>query len=214
MYPIDKHVCCLVAGYASDANTLIQHSRLEAQRYLYRYQEPIPVEQIVKGVCNFKQSYTQYGGLRPFGVGFLIAGYDQNNGYQLYQTDPSGNYTCWKATVIGQNNQAGKSILKSDYTGGTPATDDTTTTSSSSTTEKKANTTENNIELALKILLKTMDTSSPSPDRVEVTVLKCEKGGVPTYNIMSNEQVKTYLDKVQAVEDAKKKKETATSGNM
>ena len=62
----------------------------------------MPVEQVVKSVCNYKQAYTQYGGLRPFGTAFLFAGWDVNFGFQLYQTDPSGNYSGWKATVIGK----------------------------------------------------------------------------------------------------------------
>jgi 20S proteasome subunit alpha 3 len=61
----------------------------------------MPVEQAVKDICDYKQAYTQYGGLRPFGVAFLFAGYDKIHGYQLYQSDPSGNYSGWKATVIG-----------------------------------------------------------------------------------------------------------------
>ena len=59
--------------------------------------------------------YTQYGGLRPFGVSLLYMGYDKNFGFQLYQSDPSGNYGGWYATCIGQNNQAAQSILKQDY---------------------------------------------------------------------------------------------------
>ena len=61
----------------------------------------MPVEQLVRHVCDYKQAYTQYGGLRPFGVAFLFAGYDKHHGYQLYQSDPSGNFSGWKATVIG-----------------------------------------------------------------------------------------------------------------
>jgi hypothetical protein len=70
-------------------------------RYLHDYQEPQPIEQIVKAICDYKQAYTQFGGLRPFGVAFLFAGWDKNYGFQLYQSDPSGNYSGWKATVIG-----------------------------------------------------------------------------------------------------------------
>jgi 20S proteasome subunit alpha 3 len=54
-------------------------------------------------------------GLRPFGVSFLFAGWDEHFGFQLYQSDPSGNYGGWKATAIGANHQAANSILKSDY---------------------------------------------------------------------------------------------------
>jgi hypothetical protein len=32
-----------------------------------------------------KLAYTQYGGLRPFGVAFLFAGWDKHYGFQLYQ---------------------------------------------------------------------------------------------------------------------------------
>lgn len=38
-------------------------------------QEPIPVDQLVRGLCDTKQGYTQYGGLRPFGVSLLYAGW-------------------------------------------------------------------------------------------------------------------------------------------
>lgn len=44
-------------------------------------------------------------GLRPFGVSFLFAGWDRHHGFQLYHSDPSGNYAGWKATAIGNNNQ-------------------------------------------------------------------------------------------------------------
>lgn len=42
-------------------------------------------------------------GLRPFGVSILYMGWDKHYGFQLYQSDPSGNYSGWKATCIGNN---------------------------------------------------------------------------------------------------------------
>jgi len=108
MYKLDEHVTSVVAGLTADANILINTARVAAQRYIYTYQEPMPVEQMVKRVCNYKQSYTQFGGLRPFGVAFLFAGWDEHYGYQLYMSDPSGNYSGWKATCIGQNNQVAR----------------------------------------------------------------------------------------------------------
>ncbi len=94
-----------VAGITADANILINHARLEGQKYQLQYQEPIPIEQLVVRLCDMKQGYTQYGGLRPFGVSFLFAGWDEHFGFQLYQSDPSGNYGGWKAAAIGANNQ-------------------------------------------------------------------------------------------------------------
>jgi 20S proteasome subunit alpha 3 len=94
-------VYCVVSGLTADANYLIDYARLSAQRYKYSYQENMPLEQLITKICDLKQSYTQYGGLRPFGAGFLFAGYDKNYKFQLYSSDPSGNYAGWKATAIG-----------------------------------------------------------------------------------------------------------------
>ncbi|CAM9944806.1 unnamed protein product, partial [Ectocarpus sp. 13 AM-2016] len=67
-YRLYENASCVVAGLTADANLLVNHARLSAQRYLYQYGEQMPLEQLVKEVCNYKQAYTQFGGLRPFGV--------------------------------------------------------------------------------------------------------------------------------------------------
>ena len=41
---------------AADANILINTARLAAQRHLLTYQEPIPVEQLVRALCDNKQA--------------------------------------------------------------------------------------------------------------------------------------------------------------
>jgi 20S proteasome subunit alpha 3 len=56
-----------------------------------------------------------YTGLRPFGVSFIYAGYDAQRQFQLYQSNPSGNYGGWKATSVGANNASAQSLLKQDY---------------------------------------------------------------------------------------------------
>nr|GMD23605.1 proteasome subunit alpha type-4 [Ipomoea batatas]GMD25023.1 proteasome subunit alpha type-4 [Ipomoea batatas] len=153
MYKIDDHVACAVAGIMSDANILINTARVQAQRYTYAYQEPMPVEQLVQSLCDTKQGYTQFGGLRPFGVSFLFAGWDKNYGFQLYMSDPSGNYGGWKAAAIGANNQAAQSMLKQDY--------------------KDEITREEAVQLALKVLSKTMDSTSLTSEKLELAeVLK------------------------------------------
>ncbi|MEW5319139.1 MAG: hypothetical protein WDW38_010309 [Sanguina aurantia] len=115
MYKLDDHISCAVAGITADANILVNSCRLAAQRYTFAYQEPIPVEQLVKAVCDTKQGYTQFGGQRPFGVSILFAGWDEQCGYQLYQSDPSGNYGGWKAVAIGASCHAAQNLLKAEY---------------------------------------------------------------------------------------------------
>jgi len=74
-YYINEHIAVAVAGIRSDANILVNYARVVSQRHLFTYGEPIPVEQLVQAVCDQKQGYTQFGGLRPYGVSFLIGGW-------------------------------------------------------------------------------------------------------------------------------------------
>lgn len=112
---VRSNMICAVAGMTSDANILINYARQAAQRYLLTYNEDIPCEQLVRRVCDLKQGYTQHGGLRPFGVSFIYAGYDPIRQFQLYLSNPSGNYGGWKATSVGANNASAQSLLKQDY---------------------------------------------------------------------------------------------------
>jgi 20S proteasome subunit alpha 3 len=151
MYKVDDHVFCAVAGLTSDANILINYARVAAQRHAYTYGEPQPVEQLVQLVCDYKHGYTQHGGLRPFGVSFLFAGWDKHHGFQLYQSDPSGNYSGWKATAIGANSASGTSTLKAEY--------------------KEDLGLEEAQALAMKVLTKAMDTTHPTSEKIEVALL-------------------------------------------
>jgi 20S proteasome alpha/beta subunit len=110
-----SNMICAVAGMTADANILINYARQAAQRYLLTYNEDIPCEQLVRRLCDLKQGYTQHGGLRPFGVSFIYAGWDPQRQFQLYQSNPSGNYGGWKATSVGANNASAQSLLKQDY---------------------------------------------------------------------------------------------------
>jgi 20S proteasome subunit alpha 3 len=208
-YPLAKHAACNVAGLTADANILIDEARLRAGKYQYQYQEPIPVEQLVEHVCNYKQFYTQRGGLRPFGVAFLFAGYDEHYGFQLYQSDPSGNYSGWKATVIGANNQAGKSILKTEYLK-TPAA---ATSTGEEKMEDETQTTEtipsldDALKLAVKVLNKTMDgTGAAAAEKMELYTMTLD----PTTNecvhhILTKSETQKVIDSIEA--------ESATAGD-
>jgi hypothetical protein len=56
-------MACTVAGITSDANVLINMLRQESQNHLLRLGAAMPVEQMVEFVCNWKQRYTQIGGV-------------------------------------------------------------------------------------------------------------------------------------------------------
>lgn len=54
---------------------------------------------------------------RPFGVALLMAGYDEQQGSQLYFSDPSGTYFQYKAKAIGAGSEGAQSTLQEKYRG-------------------------------------------------------------------------------------------------
>jgi len=78
------------------------------------YSEKIGVDLLVKRICDYKQNYTQYGGVRPFGTALLVAGVD-DLGTHLFETDPSGALVSYKAGSIGQGRQAVMELLEEKY---------------------------------------------------------------------------------------------------
>jgi len=192
MYKIDDHISCAVAGITADANILLNYARLEAQRYFLTYQEPIPLEHLLQIVCDLKQGYTQYGGLRPFGVSFLFAGWDEHFGFQLYQSDPSGNYGGWKAQAIGNNYQAAQSVLRSDYKDDKMELKDA-------------------LMLATKVLSKTMDTTVPTADKLEVATITREEGKVK-YHVYTKKELDELLKEYAEFRKLNKDKDEETGG--
>lgn len=110
---IDDRIGAATIGLVADGRKLIDEARLEAQRHKLIYDEPIMVHQLVKDVSNYMQIFTQYGGLRPFGVTILIGGFDEKP--KLFEVDPSGTPTEWKSTAIGEGRTQAMKILESRY---------------------------------------------------------------------------------------------------
>lgn len=99
---VTERIGVTYAGMGPDSRVLLRQGRKAGQTYWLQHQDPIPVAQMVKELANIMQEYTQKGGVRPFGVSLLVAGYD-HNGPQLYQVDPSGSFWAWKASALGKN---------------------------------------------------------------------------------------------------------------
>lgn len=117
--------------------------------------------------------YTQHGGLRPFGVSFIYAGFDAQRSFQLYQSNPSGNYGGWKACSMGANNASASSLLKQDYTEGLSL--------------KEA------CGLAVKTLSKTMDSTKLDSSKIEFATLGRTENGEVYHHIWAADKVDELL---------------------
>lgn len=111
---VNDKIGMVYSGMGPDFRLLVHRARVIAQQYRITYNESIPVSQLVQKVATVMQEYTQQGGVRPFGVSLLIAGFDEDTPY-LFQCDPSGAYFAWKATAMGKNYINGKTFLEKRY---------------------------------------------------------------------------------------------------
>jgi len=111
---IATHVGAVYSGLGPDFRVLLQKARKQNQAYHLKYQEPMWVSSLCRETAQIVQEFTQSGGVRPFGVSLLVAGYD-DEGPRLFQIDPSGAYYEWKATAIGKNMDSARTYLEKNY---------------------------------------------------------------------------------------------------
>ncbi|MDX1534061.1 MAG: archaeal proteasome endopeptidase complex subunit alpha, partial [Thermoplasmata archaeon] len=114
IFEIDGHIGCATSGLVADARVLVDYARIAAQVNKVTYKEPISVDLLVKRVSDYKQNYTQYGGVRPFGTALLIGGAD-DQGIHLYETDPSGAMVSYKAGSIGSGSNTVRETFEEKY---------------------------------------------------------------------------------------------------
>ncbi|MFH0961827.1 MAG: archaeal proteasome endopeptidase complex subunit alpha, partial [archaeon] len=117
IYKIDTHIAIATSGLVADGRKIVDETRVESQRNKIVYGEPIDVVNVVRYVCDMSQLFTQYGGLRPFGVSLLIGGVNGGKP-RLFETDPSGTPTEWKATTLGEGRAEIMEILEKEHRDG------------------------------------------------------------------------------------------------
>ncbi|MBS3070265.1 archaeal proteasome endopeptidase complex subunit alpha [Candidatus Micrarchaeota archaeon] len=153
IFQIDSHIAAASSGLVADARKLVDMSRMEAQKHRLTYDEAISVEMLSKKIGDHIQAYTQYGGVRPYGVSLLIAGVDGT--MRLFETDPSGALFEYKATAIGSGKKAVEELFEKEYDAQLGLDD--------------------GLKLCVKALKKVSD-GKLAPDVVDVAVIKKSTG--------------------------------------
>jgi len=115
LFKIDSHIGCASSGLIADARVLVNKARNDAQNNRVQFGEPVWISTLTKELSDLLQSYTQNGGVRPFGTALLIGGLDPNGQPRLFETDPSGAVVAYKATAIGAGRTSAFEVLESEY---------------------------------------------------------------------------------------------------
>lgn len=109
--PIDDHVGISIAGLTADARIISRWMRTECLNSRYAHDEPLPISRMISDLGNKMQVCTQRYDKRPYGVGLLVAGYD-DQGPHIFQTCPSANYYDCRAMAIGARSQSARTYLE------------------------------------------------------------------------------------------------------
>ncbi|MEA3558551.1 MAG: archaeal proteasome endopeptidase complex subunit alpha [Candidatus Thermoplasmatota archaeon] len=113
-FKITSTVGAAASGLIADARILIEILRDKAQEEKKKYGEKPDLKILVLWVSKIYEIYTRYEGVRPFGTALIIGGYDEQ-GFHVYETDPSGVFQERKATAIGKGSVKAVEILERAY---------------------------------------------------------------------------------------------------
>jgi len=113
IFTIDDHISATASGLVGDARRLVDTARMQAQRHKMTYGEDVMVEAVAKDISDIMQYYTQYGGMRPFGVSLLMGGMDSEP--RLFEVDPSGALSSYKAAAIGSGKKEAEEFMEKEY---------------------------------------------------------------------------------------------------
>ncbi|QLH79286.1 archaeal proteasome endopeptidase complex subunit alpha [Halosimplex rubrum] len=159
VHDLDGRLGVATAGHVADARRLVDFGRQFAQRERLRYGEPPGVEPLAKAVAAQIQESTQTGGTRPFGAALLVggvpavsqvAGEAADPDPRLYEIDPSGTPTEWRATAVGRGSDDIRERLEAEYSPGLDI--------------------GAGVSLALTALAEGVD-EAPTPEEIDVAVL-------------------------------------------
>lgn len=88
--------------------------RNECLNHKYVYDSPHPFGRLLNKVAEKSQIKTQRQSKRPYGVGLLVAGYDQD-GPHLYETSPNGEVNEYYSYSIGARSQSARTYLENNF---------------------------------------------------------------------------------------------------
>ena len=114
IFQVDKHIGVAAAGYIPDARVQVDSARFFSQSNKLTYDEDVEVETVAKHLADQCHQFTQYSGVRPYGVALIIAGVDLKGG-SIYVTDPSGTFVSYAAVAIGAGSDEVTDFLEKNY---------------------------------------------------------------------------------------------------
>lgn len=175
---VDDHITMAFAGFTADARVLIEKARVEALSFQLTCEDKPSVEYMARFIATKQQSYTQRGGVRPFGVSCMLSGFTNEGAPQLYLTDPAGTYSSWKANAIGgRNEKAVREYLEKNW--------------AADQSEEQA------VRLTVKALMEVVDSGSKN---IEIAIMRADE----PVHMMPEENLEAVISDIEKEQEESK----------
>ena len=160
---------------------------LECQSYRLTCEDSPSIEYVTRTIARTQQRYTQRGGVRPFGISSMIAGFSTGQP-KLWLTDPAGTFSEWKANAVGgRNDKSMREFLEKHYEDNMGTRDA--------------------VKLAVKALLEVVDSGAKN---MEVVVVEGDEGD----KVNGSRRTTWKEDEVEVlVKEVEKENEEAKKGD-
>lgn len=177
VFELDTHAGVSIAGLLSDGRILARFLQTECAAWRWDYKEPVPIEVLNNRIQLKLQANTQHYGRRPFGVGLIIAGYD-NRGPHIVKTDPSAEVVETLGYSIGARSQSARTFLERHL-------DEFGTA---------------NIEQLVELALLALRDTLPAEDNLtkKNTTIAIVGKGTP-FKVMDDDDVQPFLDRIASM---------------
>jgi len=166
IFKVDSFIGATYSGLVSDGLHIVNLMRTKTQTHRMVYDETESVETMAREVSEEMQMATQYGGLRPYAISFILGGIDTEK--RLFEVEPGASFSGYKADAIGVGKKIAEEMLVKDY--------------------KDSMSVEESIKLGVDILKK-VNEKKLAPENVDISTIIEKKG----YKPLSVKEIATYL---------------------
>jgi len=190
--PISQHCGLAMSGLTADGRSLCNFMRQECLNEDFVYSRDMELGRLVAIVGDKMQSPTQVYGRRPYGVGLLVAGFDES-GPHIYETCPSANYFDCKAMAIGARSQSARTYIEKNL-------------------DQFGKTSELGIDDLVKRGLEALRETLPTEQELnEKNVSIGVVGENQPFQVYDNEDVKKWLNMLDSLKKASRSTATASA---
>uniref|UniRef100_A0A7S3PKQ0 Proteasome subunit alpha type n=1 Tax=Aplanochytrium stocchinoi TaxID=215587 RepID=A0A7S3PKQ0_9STRA len=113
VHKVDNHAGMAYTGYVPDGRAIVPAAESECMNYKDYYGENMPPHTLSSRIGAYMHAHTMYGGYRPFGLGVLIAGYDDvDKESYLHMINPAGTHFRFYGAAVGKGRGTAKTEIE------------------------------------------------------------------------------------------------------